>query len=280
LTKTGRIQCAFAVLQLLSLPPIAHAGDATMYVQVGEYYGSAYVKPTFPATFLAFRDVPLGIRIVIHNESDAEERVKPSGLSAEVRMITVSMEERSERPVRVAWQRGRGSVPVAENGELILAPRASVEWLGTILIPADVQPGVYSVEVPVTFASSQGRKVLVNNSSIVIDVRGTNDKPSQIELARVQARRALSRSDFDAAMSALKRLFEANPRSVYGHLLEADLALARGNQRAAEVSIQKALDSLRSRADAYYAAVTSDWTAAEHELNLQKRLITLSQGGK
>jgi hypothetical protein len=271
-----------ALILALSMGVAAPKADVRLYVSTGEYYGVVYVPPArHGADHVHLRGQPLSLRVSIQNHG---KRVAIQAYEP-ILVVTARAEtgDDSSPPIRTRATVVEGSAatvrgqPVPLTFPLTLERSGSVTWRLVVEGLENAPAGIYRLEVVpslrITSASGESHSTFRgNNDSLRIDLRDVTSTAERIELLRIEATRAYTGRDFLRCRRFAAQLLAMHPWSVFGELLIADTAAARGDRKAAAAGYRRSLRKLETGEDQLMIQNTGPLMAEELTASVRKKL--------
>ena len=262
---------------LVSQPSVwTRASRLLVFVNIGEYFGAIYVqRPRHGADYVLLRGAPLTASVrIVNGDTPAQIRIRDNQSAPfSVQLVPIG----SDRSVAegkisiVPTGRNRGESPLPRT----LLPSEELLWHVSVPDFEHVPSGVYRLIARMHVVDAGGSPPAFNNASVAVELRDVVSLADRVEAARVAATRAISRRDFAAADTLARRMIALYPQSAFAFILVGDAAAYHGDTVSAHPAYLKALELLRSRGDALYAAVATEHSLAESIGAIEARIRRL-----
>jgi hypothetical protein len=259
-------------------------GGCYIYLKPAEYYSTVYTRPPSPGSdYVALRGLPFTLSVAVSNEGSGAEvlsRLAANGAGPGVlRILRADIEQNTPAEAAVAW-RGpfwRSRPAVSDDKPLTLGPNESIHWEGSVTGFEALPAGQYRVQLLSDLRESGGLPVRFNNDHVVLELRDTTELPERVEMLRIAATQAFAHGQLESASAAIANLLAVYPDSAFGYMIRGEIALKNGDNAAAAIAFQRALDLIRSRADYLYISNEPERSVQETEEHLQAKLLRLGR---
>jgi tetratricopeptide (TPR) repeat protein len=170
------------------------------------------------------------------------------------------------------------ATPAKWSERIVLHPRSGLRFRAMIKIAGEKLPtGIYKLKFRSLLTGASGKEIPANNDTFIFEVRSVNTFEDQIEMLRRQAMHLFTQGAYPEADQKLNELLKFYPNSSVSYIVKGHIAMSRNKRDEAANAYKKALDLLRTGADAIYSSYASRVVIEDTIGNLTATLRSLQQ---